>query len=146
MLNELREELTELAKRLNRKHGPVVIVEDDQDDQLMLWREAKFLFPEADIKTLGNGAELMDYLRDEKRQAGTNFDKRKPRLILLDLHMPKMDGFKTLERLRRTAGMNDIPVVIISGTDKAGEINEAKQRGAEAFLSKPFSRDQWVFF
>lgn len=146
MLTELRQELKKIAKIMKKKGGPIVIVEDDTDDQLLLWREVKFLFGDFPVKTFANGRELIDYLDKEMKAGPEEFLKQKPRLILLDLHMPKMDGLRTLDKLRAAQQVSDIPVVVVSNTRSDDEIAGALRRGAHAFLSKPFSRDQWVFF
>lgn len=146
MLTEIRQELARAAKIMDRKGGPIAIVEDDSDDQLMLWREVKFLFGDVPVKTFGDGAQLMNFIDKEKKTAKEDFRAHKPRMILLDLNMPKMDGFKTLKKLQKEKATADIPVVIVSGTRSDDDIVKAKAAGAYAFLSKPFSRDAWVFF
>lgn len=64
--------------------------------------------------------------------------RRKPDLILLDLVMPKFDGFEVLDSLKNNPGTREIPVVVL--TAKAGE--EDRQRaiklGADAYMTKPF--------
>lgn len=146
MLTELRQELTRTAKEIGRKTGPIFIVEDDKDDQLLLWREVKFLFGDVPVQTFSNGAQLMDYLSDKEKTDPQDKQKQKPRLILLDLNMPRMDGFKTMDKLQGRAVTKDVPVVVVSGTRKNEDMEKAKKGGAHAFLSKPFSRDSWVFF
>lgn len=143
MLTELRQVLSRTAKEIVNTGGPILIVEDNQDDQLLLWREVKFLFGDVPVQTFSNGVQLLDYLKKKEEEGG---EAKQPRLILLDLYMPKMDGFKTLDKLAAEKFTADIPVVVISGTRSDDEMDKARQHGAHAFLSKPFSRDQWVFF
>jgi CheY-like chemotaxis protein len=146
MLTEIRQELARVARGLRKDKGPIIIVEDDTDDQLLLWREVKFLLGDAPVQTFSNGVQLMEYL-DKGREAGEKaFKKERPRLILLDLHMPKMDGFKTLDKLMKAKDVADIPVVVVSGTRSDDDVTAARNHGAKAFLSKPFSRGDWVFF
>lgn len=143
MLTEIRQVLSKTAKEIVNTGGPILIVEDDDDDQLLLWREVKFLFGDVPVQTFNNGIDLLDYLKKKAEESET---AKLPRLILLDLYMPKMDGFKTLDRLAADPATAGIPVVVISGTRSDDEMEKARQHGAHAFLSKPFSRDQWVFF
>ncbi|MEZ0261375.1 MAG: response regulator [Alphaproteobacteria bacterium] len=143
MLTELRQVLSRTAKEIVNTGGPILIVEDNDDDQRLLWREVKFLFGDVPVQTFTNGVQLLDYL---KRKAEEGEAAKPPRLILLDLYMPKMDGFKTLDKLAADAATANIPVVVISGTRSDDEMEKARLHGAHAFLSKPFSRDQWVFF
>lgn len=149
MLTELRQVLSKTARKFTNTGGPILIVEDDDDDQLLLWREVKFLFgADASVQTFSNGLQLLDYLdkRDKLQDEEGGARPKQPRLILLDLHMPKMDGFKTLDRLQESPATAEIPVVVVSGTRSDDDMEKARAHGAHAILNKPFSRDQWVFF
>ncbi|MEZ0225463.1 MAG: response regulator [Alphaproteobacteria bacterium] len=115
---------------------PIAVVDDNSDDQFFLRRELNFLFGEMPVITFPNGAALLHYLQD-------HFDEERPWLILLDLHMTGMDGFRTLEFLHAKKGLNDIPVVVVSGTLDRREMQAAFGYGARAFLPKPISR--WDF-
>jgi DNA-binding response OmpR family regulator len=65
--------------------------------------------------------------------------QEKPQLILLDLHMPEGDGFETCKALRAVPGLDDIPIVFVSGMRDAKHRALAKELGAAGFLAKPFS-------
>lgn len=62
-----------------------------------------------------------------------------PSLILLDLGLPAGDGFVVMERLRQLADLADIPVVVLSGRDRAANEVRALRAGAAAYLQKPVS-------
>jgi two-component system, response regulator len=123
-------------KTLLDTRRPIAVVDDNSDDQFFLRRELNFLFGEMPVITFPNGAALLHYLQD-------HYDEERPWLILLDLHMAGMDGFRTLEFLHARKGLNDIPVVVVSGTLDRREIQAAFGYGARAFLPKPISR--WDF-
>lgn len=74
-----------------------------------------------------NGAQALRYLRQNPH----------PRLILLDLLMPVMDGFEFRERQRREADFADIPVAVISAV--SGDYQRENRLGAVAYLPKPFT-------
>jgi CheY-like chemotaxis protein len=61
-----------------------------------------------------------------------------PDLILLDLGMPKMDGYQMMEELRADETLKDIPVVVISAWAAAKHRERAEAAGADAFITKPF--------
>ena len=61
---------------------------------------------------------------------------QKPDLILLDLVMPEMDGFKVLQAVRASPALNKIPVIVFSSKGAAEEIQKALQAGANDFLIK----------
>ena len=64
--------------------------------------------------------------------------KVKPDLILLDLGMPKMDGYQMMEELRADEALKGIPIVVISAWTAATHRERAKAAGADAFITKPF--------
>jgi CheY-like chemotaxis protein len=68
--------------------------------------------------------------------------KLKPDLILLDLGMPKMDGYQMMEELRADEALKDIPVVVISAWTAATHRDRAKAAGADIFITKPFELSQ----
>ncbi|GLX78619.1 hypothetical protein tinsulaeT_19590 [Thalassotalea insulae] len=66
----------------------------------------------------------------------------KPSMILLDIKMPKMDGFSFCQRIKKSASRADIPVVFMSGSHDSRDIAKAKAVGGKGYLTKPidFSR------
>jgi adenylate cyclase len=75
-----------------------------------------------------NGIEALKLVRTE------SFD-----LLLLDVIMPLMDGFEVLEQLKAESLLRDIPVIVLSASDQLDHVVECIQKGAEDYLSKPFS-------
>ncbi len=65
-----------------------------------------------------------------------------PDLILLDVEMPQVDGWEMLRLVRERHGVESIPVVMYSGKVEAGSLSEAEERGAQAFVGKPFDPEQ----
>ena len=61
-----------------------------------------------------------------------------PDLILLDLKMPKVDGFETLKWLREQEGFRTIPVIVLTSSEQVRDVNRAYELGANSFLVKPF--------
>ncbi|GAA5160412.1 response regulator [Viridibacterium curvum] len=66
----------------------------------------------------------------------------KPNLIFLDIMLPGMHGFSALRKIRRDAQLMDIPVIVMSGHEKATEHFFSSQVAAEDFMKKPFSRQE----
>ena len=65
-----------------------------------------------------------------------------PDLVLLDLALPGVDGFEILDSIRANPATAEIPVVIITAHGDSGTAADAKDRGADAFLAKPFRPDE----
>ena len=72
--------------------------------------------------------------------------KIKPDIILLDLRMPKLDGYRVLEQLRSDAATRSIPVVVITATtpDQESKQKRSMELGATRFISKPINLDSLV--
>ena len=68
--------------------------------------------------------------------------KRKPDIILLDINMPKMDGYETCARLKADADLAPIPVILVSATADLRVVDRAEQVGAAVVLPKPVPFEQ----
>ncbi len=66
------------------------------------------------------------------------FAKENPDLVLLDVIMPKMDGFKVCQALKRDAANANIPIIMLTVKDRTDDIRRAKESGADAYIVKPF--------
>lgn len=82
------------------------------------------------VDLANNGAEGLDELRKD------NYD-----LVLLDLIMPKVNGFHVLRELHRDGEFAHIPVIVISSDKRKACIDEVLRLGAKKFLAKPFSQE-----
>ena len=70
------------------------------------------------------------------KRTGDRSDAPRPDLILLDLELPKMDGFEVLQSIKSDPDLKDIPVVIVSGKIHEGDIKRAYELQASSFLMK----------
>jgi CheY-like chemotaxis protein len=113
---------------------PVAIVEDDRDDRVQIGENLHFLLGETPVLSFSGGGALIEYL------ARNPSDDARPGLILLDLHLAKLDGLQLLEFLHTRKELADIPVIVISGTQDSQKVRDAFAHGARAFLPKPLSR------
>ena len=89
--------------------------------------------PDYELKQICNGEEAMLFLEGEA------FKLRMPKLILLDMKIPKIDGLEILETFRSHREYEHIPVVILSSSDLKKDIKDAYSLGANSFLEKPKS-------
>lgn len=122
------------------RHTPnglrVLLVEDDDLDAL---NTERFLrrFPEVlEVTRVRDGQEAIDWLHDE-RELG--------RLVLLsDLRMPRMSGLELLEALRSDARTAALPVVVLSSSSNAGDIEEAFRWNAAGYMVKPLEQSEFA--
>jgi len=119
------------------REGPVIIVDDDPYDALQSEGVIDELQPKFPVQILTSGEDLVAYLQGD----GLYKDRIHyplPGLVLLDLKMPRMDGFAVLEWLKVHPEYVEIPVVVLSGfVDMASQVTRAYQLGAHSFLPKP---------
>jgi CheY-like chemotaxis protein len=88
-----------------------------------------------EIVTVGDGIEALDFLFARGSYAGRDVSI-KPRLILLDLNMPRMDGLETLRRLREDERTKLLPVVMLTASNHSADRAEAYRLGVNAYVDK----------
>jgi len=118
---------------------PVIVIDDNDDDQFLLGRQIEQMFEGTPVKSFRNGAAFMDYMQDTMAMG-----EPAPKLILLDLHMPEMNGYSTLQMLRSYSGCANVPVIAISGTKDPDAMDKAFESGANDFMPKPSSKEDWA--
>jgi CheY-like chemotaxis protein len=79
--------------------------------------------------------ELLNFLL--KKEQYINNELPNPDIIILDLNMPVLDGFDTLQKVKSNTNLSNIPVYVISSTTDSAEIERAMELGARAFYTKP---------
>ena len=120
---------------------PVVLMADDDEDDCFLAKEA-FLETGAGVNfsCVFDGVELMSYLSEHYRSGMIVL----PRLILLDLNMPRKDGREALKEIKAEPVLRDIPIVIFTTSKEEKDLDFAKIAGAELFITKPAAYEEWV--
>jgi CheY-like chemotaxis protein len=108
----------------------VLLVEDDSNDIAVALRAFRMHSLETRVHVLHDGAELVDYLQIHDLKA------RSPKVILLDLRMPRMDGRAALRELRSRPETRHIPVVMVSSSNRQSDVRECYELGANSFVVK----------
>ncbi|MEA2462242.1 MAG: hypothetical protein QOH90_2419, partial [Actinomycetota bacterium] len=99
------------------------------------------------LRLLQVNLEIEDYdvlLAHDGLEACEIAEAEHPDLILLDIMMPRMDGYEACKRLKATDSVKDIPVVFLSAKAQQEDIEEGTALGAAAYITKPFEPDQLV--
>jgi excisionase family DNA binding protein len=109
---------------------PVVLVVDD-DDGLRAFLRSNLEIEGYAVREAASAEEGLAAL-----------DEEPPDLILLDVMMPRMNGWEMLQRVRERHGVGTMPVIMFSGKVDEGEPGAAEERGAQAFIGKPFDPEQ----
>jgi len=124
---------------MSQQHIEVLVVEDNDADVDLTTTALRDARIANDIHVVGDGEEAMGFLKRE----GTYASAPRPDLILLDLGLPKKDGFQVLEELKADADLKTIPVVVVSGSDRESEIGRAYHLQIAAYLVKPINVDDY---
>jgi len=114
----------------------VLMVEDSEEDlQLALrsFRKANFLDR---VQVVRDGAEALDYIFCEGAHAERKIEDI-PRVILLDLKLPKVDGLQVLQRVKSDPRTKRIPVVLLTSSKEHRDVIAGYENGANSYIVKP---------
>jgi CheY-like chemotaxis protein len=114
----------------------ILLVEDDPDDELMTCRTLKKNNVCNEVVVARDGAEALDYLFATGRYEGRNLSVM-PQVVLLDLHLPKLDGLEVLRRIRADERTRLLPVVILTSSEDQEDVVAGYGLGANSFVRKP---------
>jgi CheY-like chemotaxis protein len=113
----------------------ILIIDDDQDDQEIFIAAVNEISESITCHAISNASHALDQL--------TAF-QLKPEIIFLDLNMPVMNGQEFLVALKKSKGIDNIPVIIFSTTSHPATISLMKELGAIDFITKPPSYDELI--
>jgi CheY-like chemotaxis protein len=117
-------------------NAAILIAEDDENDVFLIKRafhQAQFDNP---LQVVSTGEEAVAYLKSDPPFQ----DREKhpiPSLLLLDLKMPRKNGFEVLAWIRQHPEFNSLPVVVLTSSQESADINRAYALGANSYLVKP---------
>lgn len=118
-----------------------VLLVDDSPQDVRLTKEAlKGSRFRIHLKVATNGEEALAVLRHQGRHANAG----QTNLVLLDLNMPRMDGFEMLSVMKQDAALKCIPVVILTTSDSASDVRRTYELQGNAYVTKPAHVDQFV--
>ncbi len=121
--------------------GHILVAEDDTTDAFFLQRAFKRTGIPITLHFVRDGQEVLDYLQGEGKFADRQTHPL-PQLVLLDLNMPRLDGFDVLKWVRQQPQLSRLVIVIFSASDEARDINRAYGLGANSYIVKPHSMEE----
>jgi len=123
----------------------ILIAEDDEDDYLLIMEALKEAGVESQIKWVKDGEEVMDYLNSiTGSSSGGDENPPKPRLILLDLNMPRKDGREVLEEIKENPRLRQIPVIVLTTSKADVDVLHTYDLGVNSFIQKPVRFSDFV--
>lgn len=121
----------------------ILMADDDADDQLLARDALRQGVPGAEIRFVADGEELLDYLLHRHRYQAPGSSPR-PRVILLDLNLPRKDGREVLQEIKQHPDLRNIPVVVFTTSTSETDVRRTYELGASSFITKPARFDALV--
>lgn len=113
----------------------ILVADDDANDLQMLLAALAPFGSDLEVRTVRDGAEALDYLRG--REAFRARPPGNPDLLLLDLNMPRVDGWTVLRQVKADAALRTIPVVVFTSSARDLDVTRCYELGANAYVVKP---------
>ena len=126
-------------------NGTILLVEDNRDEEFLALRALRKENIGNKVFVVHDGRETLDFLFC----TGVYSDRdpqEMPQLILLDINLPKMDGFTVLRHIRADQRTHLLPVILFTASKEEEDVIEAYESGANAFMRKPIDYTQFEEF
>ncbi|MBI1202831.1 MAG: response regulator [Rhodopseudomonas sp.] len=120
----------------------IVMIEDDEGHARLIEKNIRRAGVNNPIMSFANGTEAINYLFGADGSGFVN--KGKPLLILLDLNLPDMTGIEILGRVKTNEHLKRIPVVVLTTTDDAVEIQRCYDLGCNVYITKPVNYENFA--
>lgn len=126
---------------MNTQPVDILLVEDNPDDAELTINELKEHKMSNHLFHVTDGEEALDFIFATGKYAGREQAHRTPKLVLLDIKMPKVDGLEVLEKLKTDPLTRVIPVVMLTSSKEDPDIRRCYELGANSYIVKPVNFD-----
>jgi CheY-like chemotaxis protein len=128
----------------NSQHAPpeypILLVEDNLDDILITKRAMAKGRIRNKLYIVNDGEEALDFFNKRGKYEGAPT----PTLVLLDLKMPKLDGFEVLKAVKNDENLKSIPIIVLTSSERDKDIDRAYKLGANSYIMKPVNFDNFI--
>ena len=129
---------------MNSEHAvEILLVEDNPEDLELALRALRKANLANHIQTARDGAEALDYIFAEGEYSGRKVEDS-PKVILLDLKLPKVDGLEVLKRLKSDPRTRAIPVVVLTSSKEQNDVVKSYHLGVNSYIVKPVNFEAFV--
>jgi two-component system response regulator len=128
---------------VSREAAEILLVEDNPNDLELALHAFKKTGLAARIRVARDGAEALDYLFKRDPQPGAEPEEY-PRLVLLDLKLPKIDGIEVLRQIKADPRLRKLPVVVMTSSRQDRDIDECYSLGVNSYIVKPVDFEKFT--
>lgn len=121
----------------------ILLVEDNPMDAALMLRALETNGIEHQVVVASDGVEALEYLFGENGDS-SDVVRCMPQIVLLDLKLPRVDGFSVLRRIRADIRTRHLPVIVISSSDEEPDCARASALGANNYFRKPVDYDEFI--
>lgn len=121
----------------------ILLVEDNPNDAEMAMRALKKNHLANNVLIVHDGAEALDYLYKQGKFKNSRIHNR-PKIILLDLKLPKVDGKEVLRKIKSDPDKRVIPVIVLTSSKEERDVVESYHLGVNSYIVKPVDFDKFV--
>jgi CheY-like chemotaxis protein len=118
-----------------RRYPRMLVADDDENDLRMIARALPMDEPAYPVTFVRDGGEALDFLYG--RGPFSQNPPERPGVLLLDLHMPRCNGWDVLREVRADESLRFMPIVIFSSSDREHDMRSCYELGATAYVMKP---------
>jgi two-component system, response regulator len=119
---------------MHEQRDVMLLIEDSADDELAFLKLLKEFSLNLEVKVLRDGGEALSYFFGEAAEFNPV-----PRLVLMDMHLPKAHGLEVLKAIKSHERTKSVPVTMMSGTHTELLVGESRRLGAEDCVTKPLN-------
>jgi CheY-like chemotaxis protein len=126
-------------KRILQK-SPILLVEDNEDDIVITKRAMEKVQIINNLYIVHDGQEALDFLK----KTGKYKNAPRPGFVLLDLKMPKLDGFEVLREIKKNPDLKSIPIIILTTSERDDDISQAYALGCNSYIVKSVDYTKFI--
>ncbi len=120
------------------KRLTILIVEDDEGHAFLIRQNLEHAGVQNPIRHFQDGQAFLDFLFKEPHLANEAY------VVLLDIRMPKVDGTEVLRRIKADPALRKLPVIMLTTTDDAREVERCHQLGCNGYVQKPVDYEKFA--